>query len=325
MATPGAYVKQYRSLTVTLPGSICGEKGLVDVGRINVIRYSNTGTGGMVKVATNVKGTEDGSTDFGYKYLRAYKAAKTKPFPESLLPAGFSEKSIQNAYQGKGSPDAMRGTLLLFGCYEMDKMTNPVARTWSSPGALEQGLNRHAEGRIGLDCLGFVVNYMRDHRSRTVNEADIALQDMQHFTGFVPRVKRLRESLVDIQSGDVIVYLTGGEHGQSVRHIAVIDTVISRTIVDDLMHAVTNIATGVLDLTKAAANKIAGGSAPKPTTPKDERATVQIAESYGGIGPQTDKVELFSSDKKGQYGHGTIFRLKRLMNREDVLVYIVPG
>jgi hypothetical protein len=319
MAAPSAYLQQYRTLTVTCPGSICGWPGLVDVGPIDVMRYSNTGSSGTTD-PQNVRGLKD-SKDNVQLFLKTYRAAKTKPFPENLLPTGFSEQSIQNAYQGKGSPNAMRGTLLLYASYDVNEKSQVVSRTWSLPSALQLGLNAHCKERIGLDCLGFVVNYVRDNRSVTLTETEVGQRDMPHFTGFVAGARSLRKSLADIQSSDVIVYLIDGDLGQKARHIAVIDAVMSRPIaavLSDVLAAPALAVAGVAGLAAKAAGKT-GGASPA----KDETATVRIAESYGGVGPQLSTVELVSLGDKGKYG--TAFKLHRKQNDENVKVYIVPS
>ncbi|HMF54958.1 MAG TPA: hypothetical protein VK619_01245 [Pyrinomonadaceae bacterium] len=270
MPAPKNYVTAYKTLTVTVPGEICGEEIDIDVGPINVIRYSNTGTSGTPK--QKVAGLDDGSKDMVLRFLSAYKREKdTKPFPDSKLPANFSNDSINNVYSGKGSPQDIRATLLLYACYEEKIKGVQTRRKWQSPSALESALNSHCVDRIGLDCLGFVVNFVNDDRSKHLSSDLIGLLDMEYFTGYVKGAKKLRDSLANLTEKDVIVYLHKGDLGQQARHIAVVDTVFSKS---------------------------------------PEKAQVIIAESYGGVGPQVATIAL-ENFNGGDGNYGTAFILNR--------------
>jgi hypothetical protein len=158
---------------------------------------------------------------------------------------------------------------------------------------LEAGLKQHSiglqpeSGRIGLDCLGFAVNFVKQDRSMPWLTSLIGQKDMEHFTGFVKGARKLRDTLDNLQQKDVLVYLHNFDLGQEARHIAIVDTVISK----DAMSA-----------------------------------KVQIAESYGGVGPQTTYVTLkVFAGGLGKYGTAFLLNRGGTVGMDDAKVYVVPA
>ncbi|HEY2013265.1 MAG TPA: hypothetical protein VGH38_07165, partial [Bryobacteraceae bacterium] len=220
--------KELTGLVLLVPGEICGAMEPVAV-RAYVRRYSNTGQA-TTTPRQNVRGLDpkDGSKDNCIAFLGKYRSEKpgTEPFPwtgqtssAGSLPVNCTPQDIQNAYQGKGSPGDIKAALLLFASYE--KTGNGIVRrTWPSPTALEDGLNDHCENRIGLDCLGFAVNFVKFSRGTKWSGTTVGGIDMELFTGSQFAPKRLRDKLEKIAEGDIIVYLQKNDKiPQDSRHI----------------------------------------------------------------------------------------------------------
>jgi hypothetical protein len=228
MPRPAAYLSKYQSMTVTVPGNLltpAGESGAVsvaskDVEGVKVKCYSNTGST-TPKYKHGVKALDDGTCEHVQKLLAAHDALPTgkKLLPWFPVPVGFSDLDIRNAYQGKGSPVDIATTLMIWVSLGF-KDAHLVIRKWSSVDKIKEAIDEHcskATEYIGLDCLGFVVNYVNDTLTKNWTKNDRASKDMPDF-----RRGMFRSALSEVMSEDVIVYA-------NIRHIAVVDFVLTKS------------------------------------------------------------------------------------------------
>ena len=104
-------------------------------------------------------------------------------------------------FSGKGSPTAIRQTLKLTAAFGLCDAT-------------AASMNSYCQAFIGLDCSGFVGNYLKHMGHGSIGPSTPA-------KSFAPEVNRLSK-LSDIQAGCVICW-------KNVGHVAVIDRVLSST------------------------------------------------------------------------------------------------
>lgn len=278
---PRTYLREYQSLYIDVPGDICGERGPIQVGPFNAQRYTNTGSSGTV-APTNIDAEAQKQS---IRLLAFHRKQPVSPDPVRQIPVSFTAQSVAAVYSGKASPAEIGSVLLLRALYEETSAGTIRARTWASPDSLITQLNAHCEHRIGLDCLGFVANYINQEKSKNWDPTTRLNADMWRFRGGGKGVVKLRAKPSDAAEKDVIVYLFGGDLGTSAksRHIAVIDNVQAT-------------GSGVL---------------------------VDIAESLGnsGTGPNLERaMRLENTSTEGEFG--PVMNLFR--NGAPALVYVAP-
>jgi hypothetical protein len=117
-----------------------------------------------------------------------------------------SRPLVHRAFMGKGSPQGIARVLELVARHKLlgtaiDKQPLPI----------ERKLALFCKQWIGLDCLGFAVNYVQSQQ-KLLTTVEAMEADMPHFRAlpFIPRA-----TVLDFQTGDAIVW-------DDPRHIAVL-------------------------------------------------------------------------------------------------------
>ncbi|MCM3876383.1 MAG: hypothetical protein NEA02_08185 [Thermoanaerobaculia bacterium] len=124
--------------------------------------------------------------------------------------------AIQAAFCGKGSPEGIAKVLELVAKHDLWAKGDPKwgedLKKQSIP--IEEKLRRYCDRMIGLDCLGFAINYVQS-QMRLVQDLSPLNADLANFrvTPFVPR-----STLLEFHTGDVVVW------NEPPRHIAVVDS-----------------------------------------------------------------------------------------------------
>lgn len=281
MGAPAAYKGDYQKMTVFLPGVLVGTAGTPEFSaEVSVQAYANTGSTDPNNRG-HVDGLTDGAKDRVARFLAYHNTnSSTQPFQ---LPAGFSRYTVNEVYSGKGSVEAVKNTLKLFACYEEDAKATVNRRKWPSRQTAGDAVRKHCSQYIGLDCLGFVVNFV-NHRK--VKSLDSGNTDMQYFTGGAKGVRKLRADPLGLLEEDILVWLWKGDLKQNVRHIAVIEQVLSKGM---------------------------------------DRAEMTIVESHGGTGLNERTLVLEKSPLVGNYGPVFVVRRTTKFPEENgTYVYVVP-
>jgi hypothetical protein len=281
MGTPAAYKADYQKMTIFLPGVLVGPPGTPEFSAdVSVQAYANTGSTDP-KNKGHVLGLQDGTKDRVLGFLAYHNASPTtQPFQ---LPAGFSKGMVNEVYSGKGSVEAVKNTLKLFVCYETDMKGIVSRRKWPSRQAASDAVKKHCSQYVGLDCLGFVVNFVNHSKAKSLDSGNT---DMQYFTGSQKGSRMLRSDPLTLLEEDVLVWLWKGDLKQYVRHIAVIEQVLSHGT---------------------------------------DLAEVKIVESHGGTGLNERILALGKSSLVGDYGPVFKVRRTIMFSEEnDTYVYAVP-
>jgi hypothetical protein len=155
------------------------------------------------------------------KYRNAQRENFTKTSPEMLAKDAVQGKggpgwtqAIQSAFMGKGSPEGIARVLELVAQHDLWAFGDPAwgndLKKQSIP--IEDKLEKYCDRMIGLDCLGFVINYVQSQKTPRPSVSPLSA-DMPHFRTppFLPRA-----TILNIRTGDVVVW------DEPPRHIAMI-------------------------------------------------------------------------------------------------------
>ena len=154
------------------------------------------------------------------RYRNAAREGFTAQSPEMLAKDAVAGKgagfvaAIQAAFSGKGSPDGITKALELVAKHGLWEKGYPEwgedLKKQSIP--IEDKLRLYCDKMIGLDCLGFVVNYVQSQQKLLLDLSPLNA-DLKNFRG-TPLVPR--STLLEFRSGDVVVW------NEPPRHIALI-------------------------------------------------------------------------------------------------------
>lgn len=208
--SPGEYVCRYSDINV--PADT--ENGRAPM-RVNVHKYRNNGlTGALGTTAAMANG---GPKDALVGTLM--HALKLKHFPSRPTKAAtvdnrditISATKVVGVYAGKGSPEDISDILWLARHYDLVDAQQPAAgpkkhfradATWTP--------QKYCDAYIGLDCNGFVGNYVEHVMGKSGYTGDTPIPHY-YSTGVV------RTKLDDIQPLDLLIWTDFG-------HIAIIDS-----------------------------------------------------------------------------------------------------
>jgi hypothetical protein len=153
-------------------------------------------------------------------YRNAAREGFTPQSPEMVAKDSVAGKgkgwvqAIQAAFSGKGSPEGITKVLELVAKHDLwDKgyiEWGEDLRKQSVP--IEDKLRQYCDKMIGLDCLGFAINYVQSQQNllRDLSPLNADLKDFRA-APFVPR-----STVLEFHTGDVVVW------NEPPRHIAVI-------------------------------------------------------------------------------------------------------
>jgi hypothetical protein len=155
----------------------------------------------------------------GLRYRNASREGFTKTSPEMLakdavqgkVPANWKSK-IQAAYNGKGSPEGIAKALETVAEYNLWDKGDPKWAVGLNGLTIEEKLKRYCHRMIGLDCLGFAVNYTQQEKGllTSLSPLNADLPDFRK-TPFLPRA-----TVLEFRTGDAVVW------EEPPRHIALL-------------------------------------------------------------------------------------------------------
>ncbi|HQQ77724.1 MAG TPA: hypothetical protein PLB01_10245 [Thermoanaerobaculia bacterium] len=162
------------------------------------------------------------------RYRNAAREGFTKTSPEMLAKDAVVGKAgaawttrIQSAFSGKGSPESIAKALELVAEHELwEKGGIPeMAALKTLPLPIEEKLRRYCDRMFGLDCLGFVINYVQSQMNLLLDKSPL-FADLHHFrtAPFTPRM-----TLLSFRMGDIVVW------DEPPRHIALIGSLQNQT------------------------------------------------------------------------------------------------
>ena len=98
----------------------------------------------------------------------------------------------------------------------------------------QESIQKFCNDRLGIDCSGFVTNYLaaagkRDHSNQWVRG--------NNAQSFYNKLLAVNDPL-DIKQGDLLVWMTGNRPKSSPGHIAVVESYQARSTPDGNMHVV---------------------------------------------------------------------------------------
>lgn len=154
------------------------------------------------------------------RYRNAAREGFTEQTPEMLAKDAVAGKgagwvrAIQAAFSGKGSPEGIAKVLELVAKHDLWEVGYPEWGADLKKQAVPMGkkLEQYCDKMIGLDCLGFVVNYVQSQENllRDISPLNADLHNFRA-TPFLPR-----STMLEFHTGDIVVW------NEPPRHIAVI-------------------------------------------------------------------------------------------------------
>lgn len=209
--SPSEYMKRYTNLTV--PPDV--DNGCA-AATVNVHCYRNNGLRGNLGTQAAVKGggPKDALVQKLKELLKVHHlpAAPTVAATANGKSISVDVKKVVRTFVGKGSPDEISDILWLARRLHLVEYHNIVGgtqkhvrldATWS--------FQHYCDDYIGLDCNGFVGNYVQHVMERPNFEPSTRIQD------YPPRAKH-RAKIDEIQPLDILIWTDYG-------HIAIIDSV----------------------------------------------------------------------------------------------------